>query len=183
MNDHTYTLKTISPTDLAESPVLRGKHFLEQFAALPFRASALGELSEPAILDYLHRHPMVVEERKRKKKKSEREKGKGTENKTEYLFYYIVTGNLRSAALISCLNPETPIPVLVESPPIPTDILLTEVIERELLNLSLMAMQTGGYSKAISSLFRLMKKFGSASSIFPTKSRLSQISGVNRREI
>ncbi|MTI97456.1 MAG: hypothetical protein FH752_02425 [Marinobacter adhaerens] len=181
MTDHTYTLKTISPTDLAESPVLRGKHFLEQFAALPFRASALGELSEPAILDYLHRHPMVVEERK--KKKSEGEKGKGTENKIEYVFYYIVTGNLRSAALVSCLNPETPIPVLVESPPIPTDILLTEAIERELLNLSLMAMQTGGYSKAISSLFRLMKTFGSASSIFPTKSRLSQISGVNRREI
>lgn len=183
MTDHTYTLKTISPTDLEESPVLRGKHFLEQFAALPFRASALGELTEPAILDYLHRHPMVVEERKKKKKKNEGEKGKGTENKTEYVLYYIVTGNLRSAALVSCLNPETPIPVLVESPPIPTDILLTEVIERELLNLSLMAMQTGGYSKAISSLFRLIKKCGSASSIFPTKSRLSLVAGVNRREI
>lgn len=182
MADHTYTLKTISPKDVEESPVLRATHFLEQFAALPFRASALDELPEPAILDYLHRHPIVVEERKKKKKKkkkNEREK----ENKTESDLIYMVTGNLRSAVLISCLNPETPIPVLVESPPIPTDILLTEVIERELLNLSLMAMQTGGYAKAISSLFVFMKRYGSASSIFPTKSRLSQISGVNRREI
>jgi hypothetical protein len=183
MADHIYTLKTISPKDLEESPVLRATHFLEQFAALPFRASALDELPEPAILDYLHRHPAVVEERKKKKKKNEEKKGKETGKKTEYVSYYIVTGNLRSAALISCLNPETPIPVLVESPPIPTDILLTEVIERELLNLSLMAMQTGGYSKAISSLFLLIKKHGSASSSFPTKSRLSLISGVNRREI
>ena len=176
MADHTYTLKTISPKDVEESPVLRATHFLEQFAALPFRAIALDELPEPAILDYLHRHPMVVEERK---KKNEGKK----ENKTESDLIYTVTGNLRSAVLISCLNPETQIPVLVESPPIPTDILLTEVIERELLNLSLMAMQTGGYAKAISSLFVFMKRYGSSSSIFPTKSRLSQISGVNRREI
>ena len=183
MADHIYTLKTILPKDVEESPVLRANHFLEHFAGLPFRANALDELPEAAILDYLYRHPLVVEEKRRKKKKNEEEKEKQTENRTEYIFFYVVTGNLRSAALISRLNPETPIPVLVESPPIPTDILLTEAIERELLNISLMAMQTGGYPKAISSLFSLMRKFGSASSTFPTKSRLSLISGVNRREV
>ena len=89
MADHIYTLKTISPKDLEESPVLRATHFLEQFAALPFRASALDELPEPAILDYLHRHPAVVEERKKKKKKNEEKKGKrnGEKNRVRFILH------------------------------------------------------------------------------------------------
>lgn len=173
--DHTYTLNKIPLTRLHESPVLRGTHFLELFAALPFRANALDELPEQVILDYLYRHPIVVVEKKNKKKIKENETGDDSS--------YFVTGNLRSAALISCLNRETEIPVLVESPPIPIEIFLTEVIERELLNLSLTAMQTGGYPKTIASLFFFMKRNGSSSSMFQTKSRLSLISGVNRRDL
>ncbi|SFM41427.1 hypothetical protein [Marinobacter pelagius] len=166
MTDHTYTLKKISLDKLQESSVLRGKHFLEQFAALPFRMNALDELPEAAILDYLYRHPLVVQAQRKSEKR-----------------VYVVTGNLRSAALLSCLSPKTRIPVLVEAPAIPIDIFLTEVVERELLNLCLMAMHAGGHSKAVSALFSLMGKHGTASSLFPTKSRLAVISGVNRREI
>jgi len=166
MIDHTYTLKTISSDKIQKSSVLRAKHFLEQFAALPFRANALDELPEQAIVDYLYRHPVVVQAQKKNEKK-----------------VYVVTGNLRSVALVSCLSPKARIPVLVETPAIPIDSFLTEVIERELLNLCLMAMQTGGYPKAVSALFFFIRNHGTASSLFPTKSRLSLISGVNRREL
>jgi len=173
MTDHSYTLRKISQERILESPILRSNHFLEVFAALPFRCQVLDELPQEAILDYLYRHPVVVQKRKLV---VDKEKGKKKD-------FFLVTGNFRSAALITCLDSGVRIPAMLEAPAIPIDVFLTEVIERELLNLSVMAMQTGGYSKAIATLFQLLGDRGPASSIFPTKSRLARISGVNRREL
>jgi len=173
MTDHSYTLRKISQERILESPILRSNHFLEVFAALPFRCQVLDELPQEAILDYLYRHPIVVQKRKLV---VDKEKGKKKD-------FFLVTGNFRSAALITCLDSGVRIPAMLEAPAIPIDVFLTEVIERELLNLSVMAMQTGGYSKAIASLFQLLGDRGSPSPIFPTKSQLARISGVNRREM
>jgi len=174
MTDHSYTLRKLSQERIVASPILRRNYLLEVIAALPFRCTVLDELPQEAILDYLYRHPIVVQ---KQKLVVEKQTGKKKD-------FFLVTGNFRSAALIPCLDPGVRIPAMLEAPAIPIDVFLTEVIERELLNLSIMAMQTGGYSRAIASLFQLLgDRAGSASTIFPTKSRLARISGVNRREL
>jgi len=76
------------------------------------------------------------------------------------------------------------VPVLVEYPPIPADIFLREVVERELLNLSVLALKKRDYAAALSSLFTLLPDFEmKRSALMPTKIELAKLAGANRREL
>ena len=64
MTDHSYTLRKLSQESIVASPILRRNHLLEVIAALPFRCTVLDELPQEAILDYLYRHPIVVQKQR-----------------------------------------------------------------------------------------------------------------------
>lgn len=171
MIEINYKFRKVPKENIRLSPRFGRSQFTERFMAISFRAGEFEAVPHQAILDYLCRHPAVVE------------KGtvKDENGKTKTVFF--VTGNLRSQFLLDFLPKKTQVPVLVESPPIPAEIFLREVVERELLNLSVLAMKQGGYAAALSSLFTLPNLEMRRSALAPTKERLSKLAGANRREL
>lgn len=163
MIDITYKYKQVRLENIRASETLKSAGLFERFAAIPFRATNLADIPHENLLNFLRWHPLVVE-------------SQGKKN-------FCVTGNLHSMILLQHLPPGTKIPLLVEYPPIPREIFLREVIERELLNLFLLAVQTGYLTNTLSSLYGIPGANIGESNFLPTKQKLASLAGVNRREL
>ncbi len=174
MTEINYKFRKVPKENIRLSPRFGRSQFTERFMAVSFRAGEFEAVPHQAILDYLCRHPVVVEVVKVKGKD-------GKDRKDREVFF--VTGNLRSHLLLDFLPEKIQVPVLVESPPIPAEIFLREVVERELLNISVLAIKQGGYAAALSSLFNIPNLEMRRSALTPTKERLSKLAGANRREL
>ncbi|HBC36789.1 hypothetical protein [Marinobacter adhaerens] len=171
MTEINYKLRKVPKEKILLSPRFGRSQFTERFMAISFRSGEFEVVPHQAILDYLCRHPVVVEKGTVKDK----------DGKSETVFF--VTGNLRSQLLLDFLPKKMTVPVLMEYPPIPAETFLREVVERELLNLSVLAIKHGGYAAALSSLFTLPNLEMRHSALAPTKERLSKLAGANRREL
>ena len=171
MSEINYKFRKVPKEKIQLSPRFGRSQFIERFMAVSFRAGEFEGVPHQAILDYLCRHPVVVEEGTVKDK-----------NGKDHVVFF-ATGNVRSQLLLELLPAKTQVPVLVEYPPIPAEIFLREVVERELLNLSILAIKTGGYAAALSSLFTIPGLRMRRSALTPTKDRLSRLAGANRREL
>jgi len=185
MTEINYKFRKVPREKILLSPRFGRSQFIERFMAIPFRAGEFEAAPDQAILDYICRHPVVVEEGKIKvnnEEKEGKEEKQGKDKKIKTVFF--VTGNFRSQFLLTFLPEKTKVPVLVEYPPIPADIFLREVVERELLNLSVLALKKRDYAAALSSLFTLLPDFEmKRSPLMPTKIELAKLAGANRREL
>ena len=163
MIDITYKYKQVRLENIRASETLKSAGLFERFAAIPFRATNLADIPHENLLNFLRWHPLVVE-------------SQGKKN-------FCVTGNLHSMILLQHLPPGTKIPLLVEYPPIPREIFLREAIERELLNILLLAVQNGCLARALSSLYGTPGANMHESEFLSTKLRFASLAGVNRREL
>jgi len=163
MSDNTYKYKLVPLKNIRVSEDLKNAGLFERFAAIPFRATNLADIPHESLLKFLRWHPLIVEPQGKKN--------------------FCVTGNLHSMILLRHLPAGTKIPLLVESPPIPREVFLREVIERELLNIFLLAIQKGCLTKALSSLHNIPGANIRQSKFLSTKQELASLAGVNRREL
>jgi len=91
MTEINYKFRKVPREKILLSPRFGRSQFIERFMAIPFRAGEFEAAPDQAILDYICRHPVVVEEGKIKVNNEEKEGKKKNREKIKKLKRYFLS--------------------------------------------------------------------------------------------